>query len=483
MTIRILCMLCFFLLLPGPEKAYSREIPLPPEEEMQKSLKTLVSETSSEKVERFYYEDNPVKEVVTYKGVSADKPVKAVWEDRGLRYIDDLFSERYIFSRAWEFQESKVLARTLADGHFLQVLVVSRESRVILQEILLSDPELTIDDVSLMEDAASGGKLVIHIADKKKGCGNLFLADVNTGAPQLLGRFIETVSISPSRMLLAYMERHEDGKGEVVLLDVKKNKTIARKDVDNSRSGGFSWSLDENRLFAALVKNELGDLLIIDTRKGATEDVSLKASAIAPSPSGKALLWGTGGRFFEVIPVSGVPGSLVPASERQAATELHLASTATLKEQKKTSVVSTSSGSLAWAPSEGKVFFYDQGTVYGWSTDSKNEKAKAASAPDRVMSMPAHSLAVMADETFLLLQEQVLWKLKGLEGQEKIMDTIVAYTLNEGKTTIACLKVLEGQRILFLASTRNAGEADHHVWLAERGISVESYNGSPECHL
>jgi hypothetical protein len=386
------------------------------------------------------------------------------------RHIDDLFSERYIFSRAWEFQESKVLARTLADGHFLQVLVVARESRVILQEILLSDPELNLDTVSLMEDAASGGKLVIHLTDKIKGCGNLFLADVNTGASQLLGRFIEAVSISPSRMLLAYMERREDGKGEVVLLDVKKNKTIARKDVDNSRSGGFSWSSDENMLFATLVKNELGDLLIIDTRKGASEDVSLKASAIAPSPSGKALLWGTGGRFFKVIPGTGASGSPVLSGEHQDVTELHLALFTALKEQKKTSVVSPSLGSLAWAPSEGKVFFYDQGTVYGWSTDAKNEKTKAASAPDRVVNMPAHCLKVMADETFLLLQEQVLWKLKGVEGHEKIMDKIVAYTLNEGKTTIACLKVLDRQRILFLASTRNADQIP--LIMGERQIAM-----------
>jgi hypothetical protein len=329
MPVRMFFINSFLLLLMlFPLSAFSKELPFPPEEEMQKRMKTIVSETSTEKIERFYLDEGPIKEIITYKGVPPGKTLKTQWQDKGAKWeclescnelpvskrmffkrsfnatgnlagrrIDDIFSDRYRYKRGWDFADKKVLARTLADNHFLQLLIVSRQNQVILQEVLLNDPEYDAESIDCLQDVAKGGKLLVHFTDriKGKGCGNCFLVNCATGEAQLLGRSVDSLSLSPSRSLIAFIGRHEGDRGELVIVDALKNRTVAKKELTARGSPRFNWSPDESILVVSLLQQGETMTARVDLKKGLIEELPVKASSTQPSLPGKDSLQITGG--------------------------------------------------------------------------------------------------------------------------------------------------------------------------------------------
>jgi hypothetical protein len=479
----VLIMTGLFVLMVLP--ALCKPLVLEPRAEYEKNIKA-VSEGPS--TTRYYYNETLLKEVFGRSGAPAagSGDEKIVWEDRGTRWqrlegdkgspvsttiiykkginqsgqlegkkLDDIFSPQFSFDRGWDFADRKVLARAIADRHYLQILVVHDATRTILREIVLSDPERDISSIRLMEDGAEGRKLIVLLAFKKGdgSTGTLYSIDVDSGKPEIISTGVSEAHLSPSRNGIAFWIG--DGvQGTAAFYNIPRGDMICSDSMKGRHILDLKWSFDERFLSLTTSDGHLVSLLRLDALKRSYHEFCIDALSLSPSPSGRKALFsriaGDSGIAYlkSVDPetgklhFAGKNGEEIVKESREcgALCQIFSLDLDRKKEERLCQATYPDLLSACWSDNEEHVFFFDIKDIYGLSAGRKGGRAeKAAECPRFSMGLLRGALQPLGRGHFYLLQDGVIYLVKGSASKDALVEGARYYRLNDSGTLVAFL--------------------------------------------
>jgi hypothetical protein len=488
-----------FLLAFSP--AWCRPLLLEPRAEYEKNIRA-VSEGPS--TTRYYYNETLLKEVFGRKSdiTGGAGEAKVVWQDKGTRWeridyekgtetgrmiiykkgingsgqlvgkkLDDIFSQKYIFDRGWDFGDKKILARIIGEGHFLQILVLHEATRTILQEIILSDPERDISSIQLLEDAMEGRKLVVHLSFEKgpHPSGTLYSIDIEGGKSEIIKTNVTEAHLSPSRSAIGFWI--QDGaqgtaafyniiRGEMICSDVMKGRTL--KDV--------RWSYDERFLSLIIGDGHTMSLLRLDALKRKYNEYCSDSLSISSSPSGRRAVFSrmssdSGPAFLKSVEsqtgklcFAGKNGEDIVKEARECGTlsQVLLLDLEKKKEEKLCQGIYPDFLSACWSDNEEHIYYFDVKDIYGISAGKKGGKAeKVAECPRYNTGLARGALQPLGRGQFYLLQDGVIYLVRGFKSKDALVDNARLYKLNDSGTLVAFLSEKAGAFNLYTMNLKN----------------------------
>lgn len=481
--------------------------PISTKEDFEKKVEVKTTVAGYDKIERYYFNEHLLKEIITSEGISStDKDRRKVWEDKSTRWecreyigdvlyryviiykrginrsgnmtgkrLSDIFGPKYVFDKGWEFGERKIFARIIGENHFLQILVISAASGVILQEVILSDPSNDIYGVNFLKDACDGKKiLVIPIFNKrgKEGGGPLFLVDIATGQIECLSTpNVKKLYVSPSKTYLIFCETDYD-KGEgITLYDLEKRKVVFSRFFGGSTIKEIKWSYKE--MYAMIVIASSDDrvrLLRVNTLKGNAMEFCDGAISVSPSPSGsKAIYTKVNPDFVGLRPKSldrekkvlfmegrnGVLKEKTP-DEMKDFSMLIFSDLNKKFEQVVDSACYPDLFNAKWAEKESSVIFFDIDSLYRIVWGRKGKSKQRITGPlEQSIALAGDAIHQLGSNSFFVLQDKVLYYLRGSEHRNEMINNVLAYKLSDMNRNLAYLTEKEKSLNLYLYNLRN----------------------------